>query len=352
MIKLKQKLFRAAAILIAAALCLIPVSAAAPNVSAAHAIVTDADTGAVLYEKDADAACLIASTTKIMTGLLICEQCDLREHFVVPREAVGVEGSSMYLKAGEVLSVRDLLYGMLLQSGNDAAVALAVHCSGSVERFAEEMNKKAKTLGMQTAHFSNPHGLDDEGNHASARDLATLTAYALRNPDFAQIVSTRSYIVGDRSLTNHNKLLWRYEGAIGVKTGYTKAAGRILVSAAEKNGRTLICVTIGAPDDWNDHQKLLDYGFSQYRMADIAEAGAQLCEVPVAAASAQSAPLIAKETVQFPLLTGEQITCGFRNEGLCLAPFLKGDSAGTAVLYLGKKEIAAVPVIWGATVLS
>lgn len=352
MIDLKQKLFRAAASLIAAAFCLIQVSAKAPSVSACHAIVTDADTGAVLYEKSADDACLIASTTKIMTGLLVCEQCDLRGRFAIPPEAVGVEGSSMYLKAGEVLSVQDLLYGMLLQSGNDAAVALAIKCCGSVERFADEMNKKAQALGLQDTHFSNPHGLDDEGNYGSARDLATLTAAALQNPDFAQIVSTKTYTVGNRCLTNHNKLLWRYEGAIGVKTGYTKAAGRILVSAAEKNGRTLICVTIGAPDDWNDHKKLLDFGFSQYRMTEIATAGEVLCTVPIAAGSAQSAPLVAKQTVQFPLLEGEEITCGFRSSGLFLAPFLKGDDAGTAVLYLGKKEIATVPAIWGTSVLN
>lgn len=350
--KMKKLFRRAAAVVIAAAFCMIPAFAQGPSVSAQHAIVMDADTGAVLYEKDADTSSLIASTTKIMTGLLICEQCDLRETFAIPPEAVGVEGSSMYLKAGETLSVTDLLYGMLLQSGNDAAVALAIHCSGSVERFAEEMNQKAQALHLDATHFANPNGLDDADNYGSARDLATLTAHALKNADFAKIVSAKSYRVGERCLTNHNKLLWRYEGAIGVKTGYTKAAGRILVSAAKKDGRTLICVTISAPDDWNDHSKLLDYGFAQYVPTVIAEEGKLLCTVPIAAETAQQAPLIARENVTFPLLPGETVTCAFRQNELLLAPFLKGDPAGTAVLYLGQTELATVRVTWGATVLN
>lgn len=350
--KMKKYFLRAAAGLIAAALSMIPAKAAGPSVSAKHAVLMDADTGTVLYEKDADTEALIASTTKIMTGLIICENCDLRETVAVPKEAVGIEGSSMYLKAGERLSVTDLLYGMLLQSGNDAAVALAVHCSGSVERFAALMNEKAQQLRLTKTHFSNPNGLDDDGNYSTARDLAALTAAALKNPDFAKAVSTKSYRVGERCLTNHNKLLWRYEGAIGVKTGFTKKAGRILVSAARKNGRTLICVTLGAPDDWNDHAKLLDYGFSQYVPTVIAEEGKPLCTVPVAAQSAQQAPLISKKTVTFPLLPGERITCAFRQRELILAPFLKGDTAGTAILYLGEKEISAVPVLWGTSVLN
>ena len=338
--------------MIAAALCVIPAAAETPFVSAAHAILMDADTGTVLYEKDADTSSLIASTTKIMTGCLICELCDLRERFAVPPEAVGIEGSSIYLKAGEVLSVNDLLYGMLLQSGNDAAVALAIHCGGSIERFVEKMNEKAAELGLSSTHFANPNGLDDEENYGSARDLAALTAYALQNRDFAQAVSTKTYAAGQRCFVNHNKLLWRYDGAIGVKTGYTKAAGRILVSAAKRGGRTLICVTIGAPDDWNDHSKLLDYGFSQYKMSKIAAKGEILCTVPIAADTARDAPLIAQEDVVFPLLAGEQVTCGFRQNELILAPFMKGDRAGTAVLYLGETEIASVRVSWGATVLN
>lgn len=288
----------------------------------------DADTGAVLYEKDADAQSLIASTTKIMTGLLVCETCDLDEQVIIPPEAVGIEGSSVYLKAGETMTVRDLIYGMLLQSGNDAAMALALHISGSVERFAEQMNKKARELGLQNTHFANPHGLDDEGNYGSARDLATLTSYALKNPDFAQTVRTKAYRAGERYFTNHNKLLWRCEGAIGVKTGFTKKAGRILVSAAERNGRTLICVTVSAPDDWNDHCNLYDYGFSQYEMTAIAQEGK----------SVGTLPLIAEQTVSFPLLADETVTYEFRPDRL----FPQID--GTVIAYLGNIEIVQIPI--------
>lgn len=288
----------------------------------------DADTGAVFYEKNADVPSLIASTTKIMTGLLVCENCDLDEKVTVPQEAVGIEGSSVYLRAGETLTVRDLLYGMLLQSGNDAATALALHLSGSVEAFAEQMNKKVCELGLTNTHFANPHGLDDEGNYGSARDLATLTAYALKNPDFAQAVSTKSYRVGERCFVNHNKLLWRCEGAIGVKTGYTKKAGRILVSAAERNGRTLICVTVSAPDDWNDHCKLYDYGFSQYEMTEIATQGKKVGTLP----------FVAEQTVSFPLLAGETVTYAFRATDSF--PHL----SGTVIAFLGEKEIAKIPI--------
>ncbi len=233
-----------------------------PSVSAQSAILYDCTASRVLYEKNADKKALIASTTKIMTGLLIAEQCDLDEDVSIPEEAVGVEGSSLYLKNGEVLSVGDLLYGLMLQSGNDAAVALAIHCGGSVEAFVSMMNEKADELHLSGAHFANPNGLDDEGNYATARDLALLTQYALENETFAEVVSTKTATLGgNRAVTNHNKLLWRYDGCIGVKTGFTRAAGRILVSAAERDGRRLVAVTIGAPDDWNDHTKLLDYGF-------------------------------------------------------------------------------------------
>lgn len=290
----------------------------------------DADTGAVLYEKDADAQSLIASTTKIMTGLLVCESCDLDEKVTVPQSAVGIEGSSVYLKAGETLTVRDLLYGMLLHSGNDAATALALHLCGSVEQFAEQMNKKARELGLQNTHFANPHGLDDGGNYGSARDLATLTSYALKNPDFAQAVSTKSYRAGERYFTNHNKLLWRCEGAIGVKTGFTKKAGRILVSAAERSSRTLICVTVSAPDDWNDHCRLYDYGFSQYEMTAIATEGKTVGTLP----------LIAEQTVSIPLLAGEKVRFEFHADRLFP---LKN---GTVTAYLGKKEIARIPVMF------
>lgn len=239
----------------------VPVFAQEPAVSASSAILVDADTGEVLYEKNADQRSLIASTTKIMTGYLSCLLCDLDDEFTVPPEAVGIEGSSIYLREGETLPVRALLYGALLQSGNDAATALAYAACGSETLFVAEMNRAAALLGLADTHFANPHGLDSGENYSTARDLARLASVALRNKEFAAAVACKTACFGDRYYVNHNKLLWRLDGAIGVKTGYTKAAGRILVSAVQRDGRTLVAVTINAPDDWNDHERLYNAAF-------------------------------------------------------------------------------------------
>ena len=244
------------AAVLAAAILLMPCQTYA--VSAQYAVLMDGRTGRILYEKGADERSLIASTTKIMTALIICEQCNVLDRMRVPKEAVGIEGSSMYLREGEVLTLQELLYGLMLSSGNDAAVALAIYCGGTVEGFAQLMNDKARQLGMKDTHFENPNGLDSPGHYSTARDLAVLASYAMENPIFAKTVSTKTVTIGNRSLRNHNKLLWQVEGADGVKTGYTKAAGRILVSSAVRNGRRLICVTINAPNDWNDHALLLN----------------------------------------------------------------------------------------------
>jgi len=172
----------------------------------------DADSGRVLYEKNADERSLIASTTKIMTALLVCEQCNLSDSVQIPKEAVGVEGSSLYLQEGEILSVQELLYGLMLHSGNDAAVALAIYCAGSEAAFVDRMNEKAQRLGLTGTSFGNPHGLDHDGNYSTARDLAKLSAYAMENEDFYRTVSCKTVNIGNRSLRNHNKLLFRYDG--------------------------------------------------------------------------------------------------------------------------------------------
>lgn len=276
---------------------------AAPGISAQRAILVDALSGRVLYERDADAKSLIASTTKILTALIVCENCDLSQVVQIPKEAVGVEGSSMYLREGERLTVEQLLYGLMLRSGNDAAVALALHCSGSIEAFAEKMNGKAAQLGMTSSHFVNPHGLDADGHYSTARDLSRLAIAAMENETLRRIAATKSISFGERSLTNHNKLLWRYEGAIGIKTGYTKAAGRILVSAAERNGRRLVCVSINAPNDWSDHAALLDYGYSQMPVQNLVSAGQ--CMAKAMLLSGETVELKAEEPFFYPLLPGE-----------------------------------------------
>ena len=233
-----------------------------PQVSAKSAALLDGTTGECLCEKHGDQRALIASTTKIMTGLLVCEAGDLDRTVTVPETAAGTEGSSMYLKSGETLTRRELLYGMMLHSGNDAALTLAISVSGSEAAFVRQMNRRACALNLTQTHFANPHGLDSGENYSTALDLVRLAQAALQNEQFRAVVSTKTITCAGRTLTNHNKLLWRYDGCIGVKTGYTRHAGRILVSAAERGGRMLIAVTISDPDDWRDHVSLLDYGFA------------------------------------------------------------------------------------------
>lgn len=237
-------------------LSLVPARIEALEVSAAAAVLMDADTGEILFEKNADRRMLIASTTKILTALVVLEHARLDEVVTIqPRHMA--EGSSMYLKPSETLTVETLLYGLLLCSGNDAAVALADHCGGSVARFVGWMNETAQRIGMTGSSFANPNGLDDEQHYSTARDMALLAAYAARNPTFVRLCSTRSVTVGGRTMTNHNKLLQSVEGCIGMKTGYTKAAGRTLVSCARRDGRTLVAVTLQDGNDWADHAEML-----------------------------------------------------------------------------------------------
>ena len=234
------------------------------DISAHSSILYCCNTGDVLYEKNADEEMLIASITKIMTAIVIIENCDL-DAVITPRpEWCAVEGSSMYLDYNKSYTVRDILKGLLIVSGNDAATTLACWYAGDERSFAARMNEKAKELGLEHSSFRNPHGLDDEEHYSSARDMARLAAYCMENEEFKSIVSSYSATVDVNTYYNHNKLLLSYDGCIGVKTGYTMAAGRTLISCAERNGLRLICVTLNAPDDWKDHEMMLDYGFLNY----------------------------------------------------------------------------------------
>lgn len=344
---MKRFCLTAVAVLMAAAL-LFPVQAQA--ISAEKAILVDGETGRVLYEKNADSQSLIASTTKIMTALIVCEQCNVLDRMRIPNEAVGIEGSSMYLAAGEVLTIQELLYGLMLRSGNDAAVALAIYCGGTVEGFAQLMNDKARTLGMTGSHFVNPNGLDAPGHYSTARDLAILSAYAMKNPLFAQTVSTKSVKVGQRYLTNHNKLLWRVEGANGVKTGYTKAAGRILVSGAKRQGRQLVAVTINAPSDWNDHAYLLEQGFENFTVRKLISAGHQLGTAAVAAGQAGNVGLIAAADFSYAIAPGETVTVELPGTGFVYAPVAMGQSAGFAHILIDGSPVGKIPLYYGETV--
>ena len=258
-----KKAVAALALLAACVLACPPVRAVGTHASCA--ILMDAESGRVLFEQDIHRPRLIASTTKLLTALVAVEQAeDLDEMVSVKGEWLGSEGSSIYLKAGEEISLRGLLYGLLLQSGNDAAMAIACHTAGSEADFVARMNEKAAQLGMDDSSFANPSGLNDNGHYSTAYDMALLARACLENETVAEICATRSITIGTRTFVNHNKLLYRYEGCVGMKTGFTEKAGRTLVSAATRDGQTLICVTLNDGDDWNDHCKLLDYGFQTY----------------------------------------------------------------------------------------
>jgi D-alanyl-D-alanine carboxypeptidase len=340
-----KKLFAlAAAILLAAAL---PLSADA--ISAQKAILMDGSTGRILYEKDCDGQSLIASTTKIMTALIVCEQCNVLDRMRIPAAAVGIEGSSMYLQEGEILTIQDLLYGMMLHSGNDAATALAIYCGGTVEGFAALMNDKAHSLGMENSHFVNPHGLDTPGHYSTAKDLAILATEAMKNPIFALTVSTKTVSAGNRRLTNHNKLLWRVDGANGVKTGYTKAAGRILVSGAQRAGRQLIAVTINAPNDWNDHEAMLEDGFSRYTQQQLVRRGDVLGLVEVAWGTRHHVSLVAAQDFIWAVAEGENYSILLPGNGFVYAPVSEGQDAGMAHILIDGVAVGCVELEYGLT---
>ena len=254
----------------------------APNVyaldlSAECAYLIIADSGECLYDKNGSMMHSIASTTKIMTAITAIENSNMQEVVTVSANAASQEGSSIYLRTGNKVNLKDLICGMLINSGNDAACAVAEHVGGSIEDFANMMNDKAKELGANDSSFKNPSGLDQEGHYSTAADLAKIAAYSMTNETFREIVSTKNQQINVDSdicyLKNHNKLLWNYEGCTGIKTGYTKRTGRCLVSAAEKDGIELIAVTLDAPDDWNDHKKMLDYGFSNTELKQPVKKG-------------------------------------------------------------------------------
>lgn len=343
-----KKLFAGMAAAILAAVLAFPCYA----LTAEKAVLMDADTSRVLFEKNADASGLIASTTKIMTALIVCEQCNVLDRVKIPKAAVGIEGSSIYLQEGEILTVQELLYGLMLHSGNDAATALAIYCGGTVEGFAALMNDKAHRLGLEHTHFENPHGLDSPNHYASARDLATLTAYAMKNPIFRQTVSTAQVKISRRSLSNHNKLLRLYEGCNGVKTGYTKKAGRILVSSAVRNGRQLVAVTMNAPDDWQDHMQLLDMGFSRYSHKKVVEAGECVGYISIAGGVQKSAKLLAAEDVVICVADDENISVILQEPRFVYAPIVEGEPAGFSYIMVDKHIAKKVPLVFGETVLA
>ncbi len=321
------------------------------SVSADAAILMDADSGRVLFEQHAHTRMPMASTTKIMTALVVLERCDLHATVSIDERAVGTEGSSVYLYPGELLTIEQLLYALMLSSANDAAAALAYEVAGSIEGFAALMNQKAEALGLENTHFANPHGLDADGHYTSAYDLSRLTAYALQNKDFLRISSAQKKVIplreqqGARVLRNHNKLLSTYEGCIGVKTGFTKKSGRCLVSAAERDGVRLVCVTLDCPDDWRTHTALLDYGFAAYERVTLALAHAFMIALPVVGGTQEQILLQTHDEVAVTLpRTRGKIRCRIEASHFYYAPIEAGEQVAVAIWTLDGQEIARAPL--------
>ena len=329
---------------------MLPGRAEAVSTSAAAAILMDADSGRVLYEHNADRQMLIASTTKILTALVAIREGDLSDTVRVSRRAACTEGSAMYLKEGEELTLETLLYGLMLCSGNDAAVAIAEHIAGSEAAFAALMNETAAELGMTNSSFANPNGLDAEGHYSTARDMALLACAAMENGTLARIVSTKTVTIGGRTMTNHNKLLSWMEGCTGLKTGYTRAAGRTLVSCAERNGQRLVAVTLQDGNDWADHQALLEYGFSAYPAKSLAQIGRALTEGAVRGGTRQSVPLAAADSFSWPVGAGEEPEVRLEYPSPLTAPLTAGETVGQAVFTLNGTEIGRVDLLCGASV--
>jgi len=312
--------------------------------TSAQACVLMYKDGRCLYEKNPDEKNLIASTTKIMTAIVTIENSKLDEKVKIKPEYCAVEGSSMYLKAGEIYTVKELLLGLMLASGNDAALALANHVAGGSKEFAVLMNEKAKEIGMVNSGFANPHGLDQKGHYSTARDMARLMLYCMENEQFRAIVSCKSAEIKENVYNNHNKLLALYPCCIGGKTGFTAAAGRCLVSCCEKDGGQLVCVTLSDPDDWQDHIALYNYAFSNYSLRDIAS-GINY-ELPLISGNKKSVSLIAGEKLEMFLSNDEQILLEAEIPPFIFAPVKIGETAGKICVIIKNSVVAELPLVF------
>ncbi|UJL44752.1 D-alanyl-D-alanine carboxypeptidase [Virgibacillus sp. NKC19-16] len=317
---------------------------AAPTVSATNAILIEQSTGRVLFEKNANEEQLIASITKLMTAIIAVESGKMQEEATASREAIYTEGSSIYLEQGEKMSIEDLVYGLILRSGNDAAVTISEHIGGSMEGFVYLMNEKARWLGMTNSSFENPHGLDSDNHYSTAYDMAMLMRYAMDNDQFREIVGTKTYKSDRRSYSwqNKNKLLTQlYENSTGGKTGYTRTAGRTLVSSANKNGMDLIAVTINAPDDWQDHINLFEWGFENYDMTSIAEEGQEKYRLK---GSDKETIGYLHHNVLFPLTEGEMADVDKQTYLLNENRGRTDDIIGKTMFHLDGEQIAETPI--------
>lgn len=322
-----------------------------PSVSARSASLYEVKNKSFVYSKNADTRLPMASTTKIMTAIVALENFPLDNTVTVDAAACGIEGSSLYLTVGEVLTMRDLLYGLMLRSANDAAAAIAIAVAGSNESFADMMNAKADALGLKQTHFTNPHGLDNKEHYTTAEELAIIAGYALENQDFKQIASTYKKTIKnsdgtERLVVNHNKLLKMYDGAIGVKTGFTKKSGRCLVGAAERDGLIFVSVTIDAPDDWNDHVRLLDYGYSLLEMRHIAQPHEITYDIPVIGGDKDYIRVSNAQGFDFIMKhTDPEIKRVIKLSRYSSAPIKRGDILGKVIFVRENAYIGELPLI-------
>lgn len=323
-----------------------PMKVGAVSTSAKGAVLLNADTGEIIYSKNCDERLPMASTTKIMTGLLLCEYGNFDREITVTAEMVRVEGSSMGLLAGDKVTLHDLLYGLMLASGNDAANVIAYVLGGGLDGFVQMMNNKAEALGLKNTHFATPSGLDADDHYTTAYELGIITMHALRNETFAQAVSTQKATLNygnppyKRSLSNHNKLLKLFENAVGVKTGFTKKSGRCLVSAAKREGKSVIAVTLNDPNDWNDHIKLLEYGLSAIKKTNYSPMVSSY-NIPVIGGDSDTLTVnISPFTVNS--LETENITSQVYLPQFLYAPVAENEVLGSVVYKQGDKLLGEV----------
>ncbi len=327
----------------------------APILNASHAILIEASTGRVLLEKNAQEKCAMASTTKIMTALVTIENGNLQDVVTVSKHAAATPGSTINLQVGEQITVSDLLYGLMLSSGNDAAVALAEHIAGSEDSFLDMMNQKAVSLGLTNTHFATVHGLDHAEHYSTAYDMAMLASVCMKNDTFCTIVSTTETHISQRSLHNTNDLLFTYAGATGIKTGYTGNAGRCLISSAKREGMELISVVLGCESKttrFSDSRKLLDYGFENYEMTTVLEAGEVMMDMQLIKGKKENVHLLCSDTVVLPMAAWEKSDYEVHMVAQQVqdAPCLRGEVVGTLYISHEDTPIASCQLLVGESV--
>ena len=322
------------------------------SLSGKSSIVICADTNQVLFGENIHEKMGMASTTKIMTAIIALEYGNISDTVLVSQNASLQEGSSIYLKAGDKISLHNLLYGLMLNSGNDAAMAIAEHISKDKEAFVHLMNKKAEELGLSDTHFENPSGLPHKNHYSSAYDMAILMSYAMKNETFADIVATKEYKIENNNsvtyLKNHNKLLWQYPYATGGKTGYTKSCGRCFVSCAKKDGVSIIAVTLDAPNDWDDHMKLLDLGFNEATLTSVISKNEILCTRVVRGIRIN---LLSSDGFSIPLKDEKKyhITCKIKLNEDIPKQINFGTPLGVGELYVDKVYVGSINLASGQT---